>query len=43
MVREFSLADGHTLLAIEDAWIKTRHGVAVSFAYLFIYLFEKKR
>ena len=29
-VREFSLAERHTLLAIE-----TRHGVAVSIAYLF--------
>ena len=35
MVMEFSPAERHTLLAIEDTWIKTRRGVAVNIVFLF--------
>ena len=37
MVVEFSPAEGHTLLAVEDTKIKTRRGVVKSIPYLAIY------
>ena len=37
------LMHGHTLLAIEGPYVKTRHDVAVRIVCLFIYLLEKKR